>query len=214
MQIKGTAHHEPGAGYRPASPTVGQCLPPGAVCNRDAHQSPGKRPVGLAWAQRARRETPEAATLPASPDALNTGILCDGLRAVDVDIEDHAMAQKVRTLLNTLIGRTIIRTRANSAKFLALYRAAKGEPPKRTLAAAQGKVEVLGHGQQFVAFGWHPSGAELEWLDGSPHDLPRQELRSVTEAKIEAFLAACKGLLGEGAVARPGGRTPPCHRAA
>ena len=64
-----------------------------------------------------------------------------------------------------------MRTRANSPRCLIIYRAAEGKPPKRKLTGKLGKIEVLGAGQQFVAFGIHLSGATLEWFPEAPGDI-------------------------------------------
>ena len=157
--------------------------------------SPGKRPRGLEWQIRARRNPPDDAATPASAGWPNTGILCNELRPIDVDFEDSAA---VRALAILHLGPTIERTRANSGRLLMLYRAAVGSPPKRTLVTSAGKVEVLGHGQQFVAFGRHASGAMLEWRDGSPLDTPADFLPEVTEDQISAFLAAVRDMVGDG----------------
>lgn len=62
-----------------------------------------------------------------------------------------------------------MRVRDNSPCRLLPYRAAEGEPPKRRIAGRHGKVEVLGRGQQFMAYGRHPSGAELCWMPEPLH---------------------------------------------
>ena len=47
----------------------------------------GKQPVGTGWQIAARANPPACITSTPAADALNTGILCDGLRAVDIDIK-------------------------------------------------------------------------------------------------------------------------------
>jgi hypothetical protein len=167
------------AGFRPV-----------AVLSRD------KRPLAREWGESARQDPPECVRLGAVPHALNTGILCDGLRAVDFDIDDDGVAGQCRDLAVSMLGDAPCRWRRNSARFLALYRAADGAPRKIVLAGRLGKIEVLGLGQQFVAFGWHPSGAELEWLPEAPGDVALADLPVVTEVQLRAFLAACAPLIG------------------
>ena len=178
-------------GYRPV-----------AVCNFDSDRlrSPGKRPVGLGWQQRARLATPEAAVMPALPHGCNSGLLCDGLRALDIDFGDVETSAALSLLAFRMLGQTILRTRRTSGKVLLLYRAALGEPRKRALVADQGKIEVLGYGQQFVAFGTHDSGAPLEWPAGSPAIVPRDSLPPVTEDQIGEYLEAARGIVGADAV--------------
>ena len=94
---------------------------------------------------------------------------------------------------------------------LLLCRAAEGEPAKRTLTGRSHttehscKIEVLGRGQQFVAFGRHPSGADLEWYPDGPGVLQYDELPEVTEDDIQAFLEACAPIIDAPVPSRPNG---------
>ncbi len=91
--------------------------------------------------------------------------------------------------------------RRGSPRALLVYRAAEGCPGKRTLTGSTHtkecgcKIEVLGKGQQFVAFGRHASGADLEWYPAAPGDMPFDALTSVTEAQITSFLEACAPII-------------------
>jgi hypothetical protein len=125
--------------------------------------------------------------------------LCDGLRAIDVDFHDPCTARALMTLLDLRFAPTIIRTRRNSGKFLAVYRARDGQPKKRTLVAAgdSGKIEVLGLGQQFVAFGRHETGVDLEWLTGSPLVSCAADLPALSEDDVTAFFAVARKIIGE-----------------
>jgi hypothetical protein len=162
---------------------------PIAVYSRD------KRPFGIDWTGRGRSDPPEAANALPSNEALNTGILCDGLRAVDFDIDDPAVEGEVERLALALLGAAPIRKRSDSSRCLFLYRAYEGAPSKRTLTGNHCKVEVLGLGQQFVAYGFHPSGALYEWnFDPSPY--PRDCLTALTEPQLTAFLQAIAPIIG------------------
>jgi len=156
----------------------------------------GKRPIGDDWRRRALRDPPEAVDAPPELAALNTGILCDGLRPIDLDVDDPRLAARLRALAIKHLGETIIRTRANSGRCLLVYRAAQGQPRKVALSGQLGKVEVLGAGQQFVAFGKHPSGAALQWTPEAPSETALENLPVVTEAQIEAFLMAAAPVIG------------------
>ncbi len=155
-----------------------------------------KRPKGAGWQERARRDPPEAAEALPELDALSTGILCDGLRAVDVDVDDPDTVSPLRALAVETLGTALVRLRDNSPRVLLLYRATEGEPPKRSVSGTRGKVEILGHGQQFVAFGTHPSGAALRWDPEAPGEFTRDSLTAVTEAQVTAFLAAAAPIIG------------------
>jgi hypothetical protein len=179
------------AGFRPVP-----------VFNADARvTSPGKQPLGKEWQVAARRDPPFCATSAAVEHALNTGILADGLRPIDLDIDDPDMARRCRALALSTLGDAPTRTRQGSSRVLLLYRAADGEPVKRALTGRKHtealgcKIEVLGHGQQFVAFGRHPSGADLAWVPEAPGHELREALPTVTEAQIQAFLEGCAPIL-------------------
>jgi hypothetical protein len=129
-------------------------------------------------------------------DAQNTGILCDGLQAVDIDVEDAAIVSLIVSAAIQHLGLAPMRIRSNSARILMLYRASEGEPSKRSITGKHGKVESLGFGQQFLAFGIHPSGAAYTWPQGSPAEFHRNTLTAVTGNALQAFLCAVAPLVG------------------
>jgi len=165
--------------------------------------SPGKQPAGTGWQNAARANPPACSRLPVSPGATNTGILCDGLRPLDIDIDDPAAADEIERIACDLFGSCPVRFRTNSGKRTLLYRASEGEPSKRVLAGTAGKIEVLGRGQQFVAFGMHPSNAVLEWRGGEPGEVRLADLPAVSEDEITQFLDAVRSIVGADA---PAGR--------
>jgi hypothetical protein len=177
-----------GNGYRPV-----------AVRNAVKHDPrTGKAPLAVGWSERARRNPPADVVEPPDARAMNTGILGDGLRLVDGDIDEPDLAHRIRALACSHFGPTIVRTRSTSSRFALLYRAAEGEPAKRVIASAEGKgsIEILGRGQQFVAYGQHYTGAALYWPDGGPDTTPVTQLPAVAEDQVTAFLTAVSPLLG------------------
>ena len=162
----------------------------------------GKHPLQVGWPERARiRKLEECRiwTEEIEPDQMNTGIMCDGLRAIDIDIDDQNTRDDVVKLMEKILGATdFIRCRKKTPRILALYRAAVGEPGKRQVGSSEaGKlVEVLGRGQFFVAFGDHHSGAAIEWLEISPADTEIEKVPPVSEEKIEEFLIKVGETLG------------------
>jgi hypothetical protein len=131
-------------------------------------------------------------------DELNTGILTAGLRCFDIDVDDQ---QSVETLAKQISRRlprgAIIRRRGNSPRSAILYRAAHGQPGKRSIGGPKGKVEVLGAGQQIVAAGLHLSGASIYWSNGrGPDTVPCDQLPAVTEDQIDELLNEFAPLLG------------------
>jgi hypothetical protein len=155
-----------------------------------------KVPTARAWTARARRDPPADAVEAPRPEALNTGLLADGLRIIDIDIEDAASVAAIRAKAIELLGETdLVRTRANTARCALIYRAAEGSPKKRSVAGELGKVEVLGHGQQLHAFGLHPSGAALVWAPEAPNTLSLGAVPVVTVSQVDTFLAAAQRVI-------------------
>ena len=132
-----------------------------------------KKPEGLQWQIKAQART----FSPTSPASMNTGILCAGLRVLDIDVDDALIANKLFETAISLFGDAPVRIRSDSARKLIVYRAKEGKPSKRVLVSNTvrnhdgkwSKVEVLGHGQQFVAYGTHPDGCLL-YTSPSPRD--------------------------------------------
>jgi putative DNA primase/helicase len=166
------------AGYRPV-----------AVYEPEAGgSSPGKRPYGDDWTGRARQTPPDTATSAPKNHILNTGFLCDRLRALDIDVDHPEIVEAIIALAIRILGNAPMRFRTNSPRRLLLYRASEGEPPKRFVIGSKGKVEVLGRGQQFVAFGMHESGVEHHWAPLNFLDFHADTLIAVTEAQVDQFL--------------------------
>lgn len=155
-----------------------------------------KRPIHLGWPERARRNPPSDVVEVPTLDALNTGLLCDGLRVLDIDVDDPTIAAQAYEIAIDLLGATIERTRQNSPRRALLYRAEVGEPTKVEIKGPAGKVEVLGRGQQLHAYGIHPSGVPVSWAPTGPDTTPIEAVRAVTEDQIIAYLAAVAPLIG------------------
>jgi putative DNA primase/helicase len=118
------------------------------------------------------------------------------LRAVDVDIDCPELADKVRDTAKSILGKAPIRYRSDSSRHLMLYRAEVGEPKKVSISGSLGKVEVLGRGQQFVAYGAHTDGEPYYWepLDfASYHFLA---LNPVSEDSVAKFLKEISPIVG------------------
>jgi hypothetical protein len=166
-----------------------------------------KQPFDKDWPVNARRNPPLCVIEPLSFEHLSTGMMCDGLRIVDIDIEDQARADQVVTLAEDMLGSAPMRYRANSHRAALLYRAADGEPRKASIIGRElktedqaqvqpDKVEILGYGQQLHVDGLHPSGELLQWDGGSPWESDRADLASVTEDQVMAFLVEAAKIIG------------------
>lgn len=92
------------------------------------------------------------------------------VRALDIDIPDAAESDAVRAFIAERYGLPT-RSRGNSSKFLVAFEL-EGAFTKRRFKTAQGVIEFLATGQQFIAVGRHPSGARYEWEGGLPDTFP------------------------------------------
>ena len=130
------------------------------------------------------------------------GLRTGHLVAIDIDILDPDLAHQATEIVTARLGATLMRV-GRWPKRLLLYRTLT-PGPKQTV----GKVEVLGLGQQFVAFGIHPdTGHPYDWPSGeSPLGLAVEALPLVGETAIEAVLAELQSIAGPGpSGSRPGG---------
>lgn len=118
-----------------------------------------KKPFGFGW--QSRRGMP-----PFNGEALSTGIVCHNVHAIDIDIDDQEAANRAVLETEDMLGTTPLhRFRVGSARRLLLY---AGVGTKRILKTSAGKIEFLGVGQQFVAYGIHPDGSRFEWVSEEP----------------------------------------------
>ena len=101
------------------------------------------------------------------PDA-GIGIPTGTVIGVDIDIHDAKLASRLEQLARAALGDTPAVRFGMHPKRLLVYRAAE---PLSGMKAHP--IEVLGLGQQFVAFAEHPDTMRpYEWPKESPADLP------------------------------------------
>lgn len=160
----------------------------------------GKRPAGQGWQKNARLNPPTATRSLPSKRELNTGLLCDGLRAVDLDIDDEGCLRSVEKLMREHLGPSPTRWRDGSPRIAALYRAANGEAAKLQIVGERGSIEILGTGNQLVVHGRHHTGAELLWEGPDEKgvgldEIRRDDLAEVSDDEVAAFLKAAAAIL-------------------
>lgn len=114
------------------------------------------------------------------------------LRALDVDIIDLTLALDVINRVEVLLNRVLpLRTRVNSGKCLTAF-FCEGEISKRILKVDGGTVELLGNGQQFIAFGTHPSRERYRW-EWPSHPIG---FDTISMSELDAMWAALEAELG------------------
>ena len=130
------------------------------------------------------------------------GILCKSTAACDIDCYDKEVNKKLLVWLRENVGDTGRRV-GQAPKFVMPYRVSS--PIKKIRSAefsddlgTKHAVEVLGEGQQFVAFGVHPATKEpYRWFGNSLADVNWQDLPEITKEKAEAFVAYFEKVAGE-----------------
>lgn len=145
--------------------------------------------------------------------AWGTGVLAANCPAIDIDVADRALVRALvdlaaRTLLAMpfRIGRPPkvllpFATEEPFDKVASRWFALPGDDWRRD-GYQPHRVEILGRGQQFVAYATHPgTGRPYRWGRGEPMQIHRDDLPELTEKGARAYVAAAEGvLLGAGGV--------------
>ena len=148
------------------------------------------------------------------------GVLCGQgahpIAALDVDTTDAGLARRFVGWCQEHLGPTCERV-GLAPKVLLVYRAASEGWGKATGAwfedrsGARHRLEVLGKGQQFVAYHVHPdTGAPYEWVDlyGGLAAVRSSDLPIITAAHVDEALQVFERMAGDAGMARvPGSRS-------
>ncbi|WP_336489688.1 PriCT-2 domain-containing protein [Methylobacterium nigriterrae] len=140
-------------------------------------------------------------------DHTNTGLLCGTLVGVDVDVLQPDLAEAISQMVIKRLGPTPLCRIGRAPKVLFAYRLAT--PISKLQTAARyftddpeekpTRVEVLAHGQQFIAFGKHPETQQpYYWPEGSPLTVAFSDLPEITETALQAVLAEAETILRKG----------------
>ena len=153
----------------------------------------GKAAVAQGWQSGPITIERLAAMRELNPTARNTGIRTDDLVAIDIDVQNPEHVEKIVSLAFELLGATSL-CRVGSKGCMLVYRAAA--PLRKvtvlTDAVTKGdfadKIEVLGIGTQFVAFGIHPDGMPYQWTGKDDFDETATPLNTPLETVPEVPL--------------------------
>jgi hypothetical protein len=139
-------------------------------------------------------------------DCTNTGILTGNSVAVDIDVLDGELSERLIARAFELFGRSPLRRIGRAPKTLLLYRMTtshgKIATPDLFLGDdvtnkdAKVKVEILLVGQQVVVHGIHPETlAPYHWPERSPLDTHADEASLVTQELLRRFVAEAEQML-------------------
>ncbi|HIF54712.1 MAG TPA: hypothetical protein EYQ57_05995, partial [Methylococcaceae bacterium] len=155
----------------------------------------GKAPIQSGWSSEDHDLTK---TPPTHWEKRNVGIRTGQgsipIYAIDIDIYDPDVSEKIlRSGLN-ILGLSPIRT-GMQPKAMLFYRAEAGHKKiQRKWKDSTGEihiVEILGHGQQFIAGGIHPETKQpYSWDRGTYHDMSASQLIEVKHDAIKPWLGS------------------------
>ena len=135
------------------------------------------------------------------------GVIAASTPAIDVDILDADVAQQMSDAIDAIFAGQSLMTRTGMApKFLVPFRS---DTPFRKMVSAiytdgknEHKVEILGDGQQWVAYHIHPdTGKPYRWFDGLGDDgvrtVSRESLPSLSRGDAQLVIDAFERIASE-----------------
>ena len=133
-------------------------------------------------------------------------------KVFDVDVEDHALANRVEDVLRPMIAEFAgvdpsqipLRFRDNSSKFAILVRCDAVIKKRNIHLGELNKIEFLGNGQQAVIAGTHPSGSRIKWegdITNAP-SLTADQIETVWQ-RLEAEFRLAPARLSAPVVSQP-----------
>jgi hypothetical protein len=126
------------------------------------------------------------------PDA-GICVLLGKLVGVDIDVLEEDLSDQIEQLAYEYLGKSEVMRVGKWPKKMLFY---KNASPAKKMRV--GPVEILGHGQQAVAYGIHPDTRQpYHWPKKGIHEISFDDLIEVDKAQLEDFLEACRGLLPE-----------------
>jgi hypothetical protein len=175
-----------------------------------------KAPVGNGWQQFGHQQTQaDVDLLIRKYPAFGIGITTAWTPAIDIDVRNPTLAADLEQMAIEMLGAALVRI-GMQPKRLLLFRA---DTPFRKIVTPEvvmpgddpitpgyksHRIEVLGDGQQCVAYHIHPeTGLPYDWPSTSPLEVPQSDLPILTEEMALRFLDAAQGaMMAAGAVHR------------
>lgn len=163
----------------------------------------GKGPIIKDWPNFSQRPEQIDGYLRKHADHQNTGVLTGDIVAVDVDAPDAAIADQLIARLMAIPGAKRAPYRVGKApKCLFIFKATeprrKASTGEYLIGGSKCQVEILGQGQQFVAYGNHAeTGLPYVWSNGEPLSIPLHDLPEITPDAVDAFLADADAILAK-----------------
>jgi putative DNA primase/helicase len=163
----------------------------------------GKKPPMDKWQEKFNATDDEIRLWPKTWHyARNTGVLAKFTPGLDNDITDEDAAEAMEYLAREHFGHGKITLRIGlwPKRLIPLQTNEPFAKLRRVFRAPDGtehKIEILGDGQQWIAFGEHPdTKMPYRWTHGEPgNDFAREDLPCVRLADVVQYLDAAETLL-------------------
>jgi hypothetical protein len=158
-----------------------------------------KRPVSNKW-QKTKATQEQAAEWAKDPEKTGIGILSAKTPAIDIDVRDRVIANRLHKWVHENVGKCPSRYGERPKRIL-VFKASSPftKVQSSTYVDVKGiehKLEILGHGQQFVAFNIHPkTGKPFEWPGTQITDIPVDELTELTEDKAKEMVSFFESII-------------------
>lgn len=137
----------------------------------------------------------------ASVPACGIGVLTGEIAGVDVDCDDPAVVDEFIQGCHLLFGECPVRYgRPGRAMLVYRTKVPRGKVRSRAYVAGHDvyRLELLGKGQQFVAYGVHPDTHKDYHWEGVPlHQWPREQLPCIDSDAAAAMVALFEDLMGK-----------------
>lgn len=146
------------------------------------------------------------------PDWTNTGVLCGDVVAIDIDVTDEELANKIERLARDMLGDTPICRYGQKPKRMLFYRVDvpfhKIVGRDLFLGKLKCKVEILGISNQAAIEGGHPSGVPYQCSGDSPLEMSVSDLPTTDRTKCAQFVVDAETIM-EYAKAKPANGAAP-----
>lgn len=146
-----------------------------------------------------------------------TGVGANPIVAIDIDAMDAALSERFVAWCQENLGQSLSRV-GLAPKTLLVYRASEAGLPKAVSAKFEDlfgnkhQLEVLGHGQQFVAYHIHPdTGRPYQWVDhlGGLVAVRADQLSTVTPDQIIEAISVFERFALEAELTKVASSAPP-----
>lgn len=128
--------------------------------------------------------------------APGVGFVTGGLIGLDLDITHKPMLIDITKQIDNIVGISPLQRQGRAPKLMLLYRTQDHIPKLYSTAYSlpphpKNQIEILGHGQQFVAYGTHPDTKNpYTWLYKEPTDYNFKDLPLITTKQIQLIFKA------------------------